>query len=108
MKATEFIPTEEFAKINNIHSERMENSTDVPSEYELKFIDRNGEIKDAFIQVALIPQTKQSIASVIDLSPLKKAEKKYRTLFNSSTDAISIIDLDTGRFVDCNDAAVDG
>jgi PAS domain S-box-containing protein len=35
-----------------------------------------------------------------------KAKKKYRTLFDSSADAISIIDLDTGKFIECNKAAV--
>ncbi len=38
---------------------------------------------------------------------LQENEKKYRTLFNSSADAISIINLDTGKFVDCNKAAVE-
>ena len=33
-------------------------------------------------------------------------EKLYRTLFDSSGDAISIIDVSTGKFVDCNEAAV--
>ncbi len=38
---------------------------------------------------------------------LERSEKKYRTLFNSSIDAISILDLTTERFVDCNNAAID-
>ncbi len=37
---------------------------------------------------------------------LSEKEKKYRTLFESSFDAFSIIDADTGRYVDCNKAAV--
>ncbi len=37
---------------------------------------------------------------------LKENEKKYRTLFDSSADAITIIDVETGKFVDCNYAAV--
>ncbi|MCK5097329.1 MAG: PAS domain S-box protein, partial [Desulfobacteraceae bacterium] len=37
---------------------------------------------------------------------LQENEKKYRTLFDSSADAISIINLDTGKFIDCNNAAV--
>ncbi len=40
------------------------------------------------------------------LRKLKESEKKYRTLFDSSADAISIIDLDTNKFIDCNDTAV--
>jgi len=37
---------------------------------------------------------------------LKENENKYRTLFESSADAISIIDLNTYKFSDCNSAAV--
>ncbi|MBU1649423.1 MAG: PAS domain S-box protein [Proteobacteria bacterium] len=37
---------------------------------------------------------------------LRNSEKKYKTLFASSADAISILDAETGRFIDCNSAAV--
>lgn len=37
---------------------------------------------------------------------LKESEKKYRTLFESSVDALSILDVDTGKFIDCNPAAI--
>ena len=37
---------------------------------------------------------------------LRESEKKYRTLFDSSTDAMTLIDLETNKFVDCNDSAV--
>ena len=38
---------------------------------------------------------------------LHENEEKYRILFESSFNAISIIDFETGRFVDCNPSAVD-
>jgi PAS domain S-box-containing protein len=41
------------------------------------------------------------------ISELKKSQNQYKTLFNSSTDAISIINADTGLFIDCNNAAVE-
>ena len=37
---------------------------------------------------------------------LLKSEQKYRVLFETSADAISVIDSETGKFVDCNDAAL--
>ncbi len=37
---------------------------------------------------------------------LKKSEIRYRTLFEKSTDAIFIVDRDTGRYLDTNDAAL--
>ena len=41
------------------------------------------------------------------ISKLKKSQNQYKTLFNSSTDAISIINVDTGLFIDGNTAAVE-
>jgi len=40
------------------------------------------------------------------LKKLIESEKKYRTLFDSSADSISIIDLNTNKFIDCNNTAV--
>lgn len=37
---------------------------------------------------------------------LRDSETTYRTLFESSIDALSIVDPETGRFTDCNNAAV--
>lgn len=38
---------------------------------------------------------------------LRENEEKYKILFESSFNAISIIDFDTGKFVDCNKSAVE-
>ncbi len=40
------------------------------------------------------------------LKKLIESEKKYRTLFDSSADSISIIDLNMNKFIDCNNMAV--
>jgi len=40
------------------------------------------------------------------LKSFEKAEIRYRALFDSSFDAISIVDPQTGRFIDCNRAAL--
>ncbi|MSN24593.1 MAG: response regulator [Geobacter sp.] len=37
---------------------------------------------------------------------LRENEEMYRTVFEYSTDSLSIIDPDTGRYIDCNKAAV--
>ncbi len=53
------------------------------------------------------------VGNIRDISDRKKAERKrresgtkYRTLFDSSTDGIAIIDVETNRFIDCNLAAI--
>ncbi|NTU85929.1 MAG: GAF domain-containing protein [Chloroflexales bacterium] len=37
---------------------------------------------------------------------LRESEERYRALFESSVDALSIIDVESGQFIDCNQAAV--
>lgn len=51
-------------------------------------------------------QTNNVIKAVDIKLELWESEKKYRTLFDSSIDAMTIIDLNTGKFIDCNDSAL--
>jgi signal transduction histidine kinase len=46
----------------------------VPSAYTIRIIDKGGEIKTLHAVVALIPGTKQSIASFVDISEQKRSE----------------------------------
>ncbi|CAI3970905.1 MULTISPECIES: PAS domain S-box protein [Alteromonas] len=41
-----------------------------------------------------------------ELSDLKRERDKYKTLFDTSADALSIIDLATGKFIECNTSAL--
>ncbi|TLX46637.1 PAS domain-containing sensor histidine kinase [Pseudoalteromonas phenolica] len=41
------------------------------------------------------------------LSEISHERDKYKKLFEVSADALSIIDLDSGKFIECNQAAVD-
>ncbi|MFY8274118.1 PAS domain S-box protein [Pseudoalteromonas sp. SSDWG2] len=40
------------------------------------------------------------------LETANSARAKYKALFDSSADALSIIDVSTGKFIECNDAAI--
>lgn len=42
-----------------------------------------------------------------ELENSKNELAKYKTLFQASADALSIIDLDTGKFIECNQAAIE-
>ncbi|MBD2393622.1 PAS domain S-box protein [Cyanobacterium aponinum FACHB-4101] len=37
---------------------------------------------------------------------LQQSEIRYRTLFESSHDALSLIDAETGKYIDCNEASI--
>ena len=104
MKSTDFIDDEDYERIKKYHFSRREIDGNIPSEYEFKFSDKHGNIKNVFIQVSMIPETKQSVASIIDITPIKKAEKalreseeKYRDLANSLPQVV--FEMDEGGHV---------
>jgi PAS domain S-box-containing protein len=97
MKTTDFVAPEDLERAMNYHTARREPENETPSEYEFNLRNRQGDLKAVFIQLGLIPETKQSIASIIDITPRKKAEEalresqeKYRLLFENANDAIYI------------------
>jgi PAS domain S-box-containing protein len=113
MKTTDFLPVEELERIKKYHFERRKKNDDISPEYELKLVDKNGNIKNVFIQVGLIPKTNQTIASIIDITPLKQAEKalsesqeQYKSLFKNNHSVMLLIDPESANIVDANPAAI--
>jgi len=96
---SEFFPPRYLKKIIRYHEQRRVNPDTVPRVYESKAIDRHGNVKDIIITVDMIPNTKKSIVSVLDISEqkkavsmLKKSEDNYRILANSITDVLFAFD----------------
>ena len=46
-----------------------------PTSYEIRISNRKGEIRNLFMSVALIPETKDSVASMIDITEWKRSEQ---------------------------------
>ena len=99
MKGTDFIISEELEEIKNYHIARRKNGEQPPTDYEIRFKDRAGNIKDVFVRIGRIPNTGQSIASLTDITErkqwekdLRESEKKYRLLFEILNEGIWRID----------------
>ncbi|MFA4826553.1 MAG: PAS domain S-box protein [Methanoregula sp.] len=60
--------------IKKYHQQRRIDPASVPLSYTIRMHDRNGSIKILHAVVALIPGTKKSIASFVDITERKKAE----------------------------------
>jgi PAS domain S-box-containing protein len=102
MSWTSFIAPEDLERLRDYHVRRREGSGDIPDSYEFSAVTRGGERKEVFMSIALIPGTKISIASMMDVTErkrideaLRKSEERYRTIFEKTATANIIIAEDT-------------
>ncbi len=89
---TDFVYKEDLALMLNRHRARRENPKSVERKYEVRIFNVDGDIKNIVLYVAMIPNTKQSVVSMLDISALKKAEeelkiseKRFRSLYDNVT-----------------------
>ncbi len=107
MSWTKFVVPEDLVRMREYHKTRRSNPDGAPHKYDFRFIRKNGEIRNMINCVGMIPESKRSIASLIDITDLKNAEKtlvenerKLKTIIETSPDGIAISALDgTVQFV---------
>jgi len=74
----EFVLGDHINKIEEYHNIRRIDPKLAPRNYEFKFVGRYGNIKDVFATVAIIPGTKKSLISLLDITEIKIAENKIK------------------------------
>jgi PAS domain S-box-containing protein len=75
---TEFVAKEDLERLLAQHRLRREWREDAFRQYEFRLITKTGEIRDMLVTIDMIPNTKQSIASLIDITEQKKAEAELK------------------------------
>lgn len=71
----EFVATSaDLEKMKYYHQMRRINPLSVPDSYECKFLDRDNRIKTTVMMVGMIPNSKRSVVSMLDISELKQAQ----------------------------------
>jgi PAS domain S-box-containing protein len=108
----EFTSKEDIEKMMEYHRRRRLNSTSAPLLYDFRFIDRQGNVKNIHLDIGMVPDTKKSVASLLDVTELKRSqeavkrsETKYRGLFDNAADGIFLMKGDS--FVECNEKALE-
>ncbi len=75
-KIFDFIPQSERDKIISFHQNRRGIGTAPPRNYEFHLMNKNKEVMDIFITVEIIPGTKDSVASFMDITEIKKLQTR--------------------------------
>ena|GEM_PF-537445 len=107
---TEFVCKEDLDRMKIQHALRREKREAALKQYEFRFINKEGDIRNIFLSIDLIPDTKKSVASLLDITErkrdeeiLKESEEKFRSTFDQSPVGSALVGLDK-RFIRCNNA----
>lgn len=95
-KWTDIIAADDSRRVETYHYRRVVDPSSAPRNYEFKFLKKDGNVGIAFITIAVIPGTKMSMASFIDITERKNTEKalklsqeRYRAIVEDQKDMIA-------------------
>ncbi len=99
---TEFVHGKDRGRMLRYHQLRRRDPDAAPRNYEFSLVTMNGEVRDLIITISMIPGTKRSVASFVDITERKQAEERmresedrYRSIFETTGTATVIVDEDT-------------
>ncbi|MHB8156358.1 MAG: PAS domain S-box protein [Desulfocucumaceae bacterium] len=99
---TEFVAVEDLEKMKEFHYARRQDPTSAPSAYEFRLVDKQGAIKNIYLNTAMIAGTKKNVVSIMDITgiksikrKLKESEEIYRTIFETTGTAMLILEDNT-------------
>ncbi|MGQ9919543.1 MAG: PAS domain S-box protein [Bryobacteraceae bacterium] len=106
---SEFVAPADLPRMLRYREARLSQSSAAPRQYEFRLVDRQSKTRNIWLTVTRIPETKRTLASLIDITELKQkeealrlAEADYRAIFEAANDAIFVHDPETGQILDVN------
>lgn len=98
---TELIVKDDLARMKDWHRLRRIDPSAAPSSYEFRGFDKQGDVRDCLLSIAMIPGTRKSVASILDITErkrseeaLKESEEKFRTLVENQAEGIAVVDAE--------------
>jgi PAS domain S-box-containing protein len=88
---TEFILKEDLDRVMEYHRLRRLDPAAAPRNYEFRYTDRKGRVRDVYATVAMMPGTKKTVLSLLDITDRKRNEDTLRTMaeeLKSKTNAL--------------------
>jgi len=111
-KWSDFVMSGDLEMMKEYHRLRRSDPGKLPKKYEVRLVNKEGQVRNVIINVSLIPGTYQSVVSIHDITERKQIEKalyesedRYKKLFQFSPDSIIIHDMDM-NILDVNNKAV--
>lgn len=80
---TEFIDRHDVEHFMEYHRMSQLGEKFVPHHYELRFINKQREVRDILITASLIPSTRKTLASLIDITKNKRAERELQQSYKA-------------------------
>jgi len=119
-KWSQYVAPESLQEIQKNHQLIRQIPDLAQKKYEVKLINKQGEIRDAILNIGMIPGAKQSIVSISDITERKQAEEKliianetilqseenFRRSISESPLGIRIVSVD-GEIIYANKALLD-
>lgn len=97
-KWTEFVEKSDMERMVEQHRLRRADRSHALKGYEFRLVQRDGRLRDIFLTVDIIPGTQKSVASLVDITQRKQAERglqeseeKYSAVVKQATDGVVII-----------------
>ena len=107
---TEFVVKKELKRMLEQHNLRRSHSDQALKSYEFRFQDKHGNIRDIFLTIDVIPNTKKSVASLLDITERKRIEAeernsrhRFKSLFDQAADGI-LVGISTGEIIEANNS----
>ena len=97
----EFVVQEDLERMIELHYSRRKEPESTLNKYEFRFINKEGNIRNILIVTDMIPGTKKSIASLLDITERKKTEERYREAFNRAEFYKDIFTHDINNILQC-------
>jgi PAS domain S-box-containing protein len=99
-KWTEFVDRDDLEGMVQQHKLRRSNQSLAKNTYEFRLVHRDGQVRNVLLSVDIIPETKKSVASLMDITErrrieeaLRASENKYRVITDNMTDVITVMDM---------------
>ncbi len=78
MSYTRLVADEDLARVHARHRLRRIDADSAPSKYECRLITRDGGVRDTFLTIDMIPGTKRSVGSFLDITEHNRTEAHAR------------------------------